>query len=399
MLNDRQIKNAKPKEKAYKLPDNGGLFLLVTPAGGKLFRLKYRIDGKEKLLSIGKYPEISLQEARQIAEQAKSMRANGLDPATEKQKKKAERKAALLNTFEHLTQQWHYENLHRWKPNHAERILSDMQKDVFPYIGDIPLNDVSVANVKAVIQRVQERGASVTAEKIRQWIGAVFNYAAMLELTDRNPAMPLRGFLEKNETQHMPALPREELTEFYRRLLMVEIEEKNRIAILLTMLVFLRSTELRGGMWQEIDFQAACWNVPAERMKMKLAHAVPLSDWAIVLLKQLHDLTGNTDYLFPSRIKSGAFISTGTLINIINNMGYKGIATPHGFRSLASSILNEQGYNPDAIERQLAHVENNRIRAAYNRAEYWNERIEMMQWYSDYLRRHYDAALASIQTA
>lgn len=274
-----------------------------------------------------------------------------------------------------------------------------MQKDVFPYIGDIPLNDVSVANVKAVIQRVQERGASVTAEKIRQWIGAVFNYAAMLELTDRNPAMPLRGFLEKNETQHMPALPREELTEFYRRLLMVEIEEKNRIAILLTMLVFLRSTELRGGMWQEIDFQAACWNVPAERMKMKLAHAVPLSDWAIVLLKQLHDLTGNTDYLFPSRIKSGAFISTGTLINIINNMGYKGIATPHGFRSLASSILNEQGYNPDAIERQLAHVENNRIRAAYNRAEYWNERIEMMQWYSDYLRRHYDAALDSIQTA
>ena len=399
MLNDRQIKNAKPKEKAYKLPDNGGLFLLVTPAGGKLFRLKYRIDGKEKLLSIGKYPEISLQEARQIAEQAKSMRAKGLDPATEKQKKKAERKAALLNTFEHLTQQWHHENLHRWKPNHAERILSDMQKDVFPYIGDIPLNDVSVANVKAVIQRVQERGASVTAEKIRQWIGAVFNYAAMLELTDRNPAMPLRGFLEKNETQHMPALPREELTEFYRRLLMVEIEEKNRIAILLTMLVFLRSTELRGGMWQEIDFQAACWNVPAERMKMKLAHAVPLSDWAIVLLKQLHDLTGNTDYLFPSRIKSGAFISTGTLINIINNMGYKGIATPHGFRSLASSILNEQGYNPDAIERQLAHVENNRIRAAYNRAEYWNERIEMMQWYSDYLRRHYDAALASIQTA
>ncbi|SSY70047.1 Putative prophage CPS-53 integrase [Alysiella crassa] len=399
MLNNRQIQTAKPKDKPYKLSDGGGLYLLVTPAGGKLWRLKYRFDGKEMLLAIGKYPDIALIEARAAADTARNQLANEINPAAAKQQAKAERKAALLNTFEHLARQWHKENLHRWKANHAARILSDMEKDVFPYIGQKPLDDVSVADVKLLIVRIGERGALVTAEKVRQWIGAVFHYAAMLELTDRNPATPLRGFLEKKTTRPMPALPREELTEFYRRLMLVEIEEKNRIAILLNMLLFIRSTELRGGKWAEIDFQAACWTVPAERMKMKIAHIVPLSDWAVALLRELYQLTGHTPYLFPSRIKADGFISDGTLINIMNNMGYKGIATPHGFRSLASSILNEQGFNPDSIERQLAHMESNRIRAAYNRAEYLDERKTFMQWYSDYLRRHYDEALASLQAA
>ena len=405
-LNDRQIKNAKPTDtgKKAKLFDGGGLYLEVTPAGGKIFRLKYRIDGKEKSLTIGKYPTVSLSEARQEVENARRMLAQGQDPAAAKQQAKQERRAALLNTFAALTRRWHTDNLHRWKPNHAERIMRYFETDVFPLIGEIPIDSITVGQIKQVLDRITARGVSNTAEKVREWIGAVFDYAAMLEVTDRNPARALRKYIAKQPPKNRAALPREELTEFYRRLILAEIDPANKIALLLLMLVFVRNTELRGGQWAEVDFAAAQWVIPAERMKHektapKPPHTVPLSDWALELLRELHGLTGNTPYLFPSRTKQNGHISENTLGKIMNGMGYKGIATPHGFRSLASSILNEQGYNPDAIERQLAHEESNRIRAAYNRAEYLAERREMMQWYSDYLRERYRQAQALIAAA
>ncbi|WP_107885546.1 tyrosine-type recombinase/integrase [Neisseria elongata] len=404
-LNDRQIKNAKPAEtgKKTKLFDGGGLYLEVTPAGGKIFRLKYRIGGKEKTLTIGKYPAVSLSEARQATENARRLLASGQDPSEAKQQEKRERQAAALNTFESIARRWHTDNLHRWKENHAARIISDFEKDVFPAIGEIQITEISVSDVKAVISAIIARGATVTAEKVRQWIGAVYQYAAMLEITDRNPAAVLRGHFEQAKTDHRPALPREELTEFYRRLILAEIKPQNRIALILNMLTFLRSTELRGGQWNEIDFDAAMWTVPAQRMKHektapKPPHAVPLADWTLELLAELKEITGNTPFLFPSRTKTDGFISDATISRIIERMGYKGRVTPHGFRALASSILNEQGYNPDAIERQLAHVEEDRIRAAYNRADYMDERREMMQWYSDYLRERYRQALKQIQT-
>ena len=404
-LNDRQIKNAKPAEtgKKTKLFDGGGLYLEVTPAGGKIFRLKYRIGGKEKTLTIGKYPAVSLSEARQATENARRLLASGQDPSEAKQQEKRERQAAALNTFESIARRWHTDNLHRWKENHAARVISDFEKDVFPAIGEIQITEISVSDVKAVISAIIARGATVTAEKVRQWIGAVYQYAAMLEITDRNPAAVLRGHFEQAKTDHRPALPREELTEFFRRLILAEIEPQNRIALILNMLTFLRSTELRGGQWDEIDFDAAVWTVPAQRMKHektapKPPHAVPLADWTLELLAELKEITGNTPFLFPSRTKTDGFISDATISRIIERMGYKGRVTPHGFRALASSILNEQGYNPDAIERQLAHVEEDRIRAAYNRADYMDERREMMQWYSDYLRERYRQALKQIQT-
>ena len=404
-LNDRQIRNAKPTEagKKAKLFDGGGLYLEVTPAGGKIFRLKYRIDGKEKTLTIGKYPAVSLSEARQAAENARRLLVSGQDPSEAKQQEKRERQAAALNTFESIARRWHTDNLHRWKENHAARIISDFEKDVFPAIGEIQITEISVSDVKAVISAIIARGATVTAEKVRQWIGAVYQYAAMLEITDRNPVAVLRGHFEQAKTDHRPALPREELTEFFCRLILAEIEPQNRIALILNMLTFLRSTELRGGQWNEIDFDAAMWTVPAQRMKHektapKPPHAVPLADWTLELLAELKEITGNTPFLFPSRTKTDGFISDATISRIIERMGYKGRVTPHGFRALASSILNEQGYNPDAIERQLAHVEEDRIRAAYNRADYMDERREMMQWYSDYLRERYRQALKQIQT-
>ena len=404
-LNDRQIRNAKPTEagKKAKLFDGGGLYLEVTPAGGKIFRLKYRIDGKEKTLTIGKYPAVSLSEARQAAENTRRLLSDGQDPGEAKQQEKRERQAAALNTFESIARRWHTDNLHRWKENHAARIISDFEKDIFPAIGEIQITEISVSDVKAVISAIIARGATVTAEKVRQWIGAVYQYAAMLEITDRNPAAVLRGHFEQAKTDHRPALPREELTDFFCCLILAEIEPQNRIALILNMLTFLRSTELRGGQWNEIDFDAAMWTVPAQRMKHektapKPPHAVPLADWTLELLAELKEITGNTPFLFPSRTKTDGFISDATISRIIERMGYKGRVTPHGFRALASSILNEQGYNPDAIERQLAHVEEDRIRAAYNRADYMDERREMMQWYSDYLRERYRQALKQIQS-
>lgn len=401
-LNDRQIKNAKPAEKPFKLNDGKGLYLYINTSGGKLWRFDFSHNGKRKTLSIGKYPTVSLVEARQAAENARRLLVSGQDPSEAKQQEKRERQAAALNTFEAIARRWHSDNLIRWKENHAARVLRYFETDVFPVIGEMPIQEIRVSDIKTVLDGVMTRGVNNTAEKIREWTGSIFDYAVMLEVVETNPAYSLRKYIPAKQTDHRPALPREELTEFFRRLILAEIEPQNRIALILNMLTFLRSTELRGGQWNEIDFDAAIWTVPAQRMKHektapKPPHAVPLADWTLELLAELKELTGNTPFLFPSRTKTDGFISDATISRIIERMGYKGRVTPHGFRSLASSVLNEQGFNPDAIERQLAHIENNKIRAAYNRADYLNERKEFMQWYSDFLRERYNQALQMIQ--
>ncbi|WP_308862002.1 tyrosine-type recombinase/integrase [Neisseria mucosa] len=401
-LNDRQIKNAKPAEKPFKLNDGKGLYLYINTSGGKLWRFDFSYNGKRKTLSIGKYPTVSLVEARQAAENARRLLVSGQDPSEAKQQEKRERQAAALNTFEAIARRWHSDNLIRWKENHAARVLRYFETDVFPVIGAMSIQEIRVSDIKVVLDGVMARGVNNTAEKIREWTGAIFDYAVMLEIVETNPAYSLRKYIPAKQTDHRPALPREELTEFFRRLILAEIEPQNRIALILNMLTFLRSTELRGGQWNEIDFDAAIWTVPAQRMKHektapKPPHAVPLADWTLELLAELKELTGNTPFLFPSRTKTDGFISDATISRIIERMGYKGRVTPHGFRSLASSVLNEQGFNPDAIERQLAHIENNKIRAAYNRADYLNERKEFMQWYSDFLRERYNQALRLIQ--
>lgn len=391
-LNDRQIRNLKPTATIRKLSDGGGLALVCKPNGGKYWHLNFRFNGKQKTLSIGTYPTVSLAEARQAAENARRLLAQGQDPAAAKQQAKQERQAALLNTFAAVACRWHTDNLPRWKPNHAGRIMRYFETDVFPLIGETPIAELRVRDIKAVIDSVAARGVVETAEKIRQWINSICNYAAMLEIIDGNPAAPLAGYLKKPDTAHMPALPREELAEFYRRLLLADTEPQHRIGILLLMLVFVRNKELRGAQWREFDLKQKQWLIPAERMKRPRAHLVPLADWTMELLAELHTITGHSDFLFPSRTATGGYISENTFGKIINGMGYKGIATPHGFRSLASSVLNEQGFDENAIERQLAHVEDNKIKAAYNRAEYWPHRVAFMQWYADYLRGHYEQA-------
>ena len=266
-LNDRQIRNLKPTATIRKLSDGGGLALVCKPNGGKYWHLNFRFNGKQKTLSIGPYPTVSLAEARQAAENARRLLAQGQDPAAAKQQAKQERREAVLNTFAAVARRWHADNLSRWKPNHAGRIMRYFETDVFPLIGETPIAELRGRDIKAVIDSVAARGVIETAEKIRQWINSICNYAAMLEIIDSNPAAPLAGYLKKPDTAHMPALPREELTEFYRRLIPADVEHSNRIGLLLIMLVFVRNTELRGGRWGEIDFQAATWTIPAERMK------------------------------------------------------------------------------------------------------------------------------------
>ncbi len=386
-LNDRQIKNAKPQEKPYKLADGGGLYLYVTPKGIKSFRLKFRFDGKEQVLTIGKYPHISLSEARAMAETAKTQIAQGINPAAQKQAEKQQAQEAALNTFAAVAKEWH--RVHQCSPNHAARIWRYMETDVLPHIGSLQLDEIRVSDIQALLERVMARNVGNTAEKIRQWIGVVYEYAAQRELTERNPAKRLKGFVEKRETVHRRALPLSELKTFYQRLKEARIDPANRIALLLLILTFPRSNELRGAQWGEIDFQAAVWTIPKERMKMKREHKIPLSAWSLELLHELHAITGQGTQLFPSRTKIGGYISENTLNKIIERIGFKELTTLHGFRSLASSTLNEKGFNPDAIELQLAHQPSDKIRAAYNRADYWQERVEMMAWYGDLLRGHY----------
>ncbi len=386
-LNDRQIRNAKPQEKPYKLADGGGLYLYVTPKGTKSFRLKFRFDGKEQVLTIGKYPHVSLSEARAMAETAKTQIAQGINPAAQKQAEKQQAQEAALNTFAAVAKEWH--RVHQCSPNHAARIWRYMETDVLPHIGSLQLDEIRVSDIQALLERVMARNVGNTAEKIRQWIGVVYDYAAQRELTERNPAKRLKGFVEKRETVHRRALPLSELETFYRRLKEARIDPANRIALLLLILTFPRSNELRGAQWGEIDFQAAVWTIPKERMKMKREHKIPLSAWSLELLHELHAITGQGTQLFPSRTKIGGYISENTLNKIIERIGFKELTTLHGFRSLASSTLNEKGFNPDAIELQLAHQASDKIRAAYNRADYWQERVEMMAWYGGLLRGHY----------
>ena len=386
-LNDRQIRNAKPQEKPYKLADGGGLYLYVTPKGTKSFRLKFRFDGKEQVLTIGKYPHVSLSEARAMAETAKTQIAQGINPAAQKQAEKQQAQEAALNTFAAVAKEWH--RVHQCSPNHAARIWRYMETDVLPHIGSLQLDEIRVSDIQALLERVMARNVGNTAEKIRQWIGVVYEYAAQRELTERNPAKRLKGFVEKRETVHRRALPLSELKTFYQRLKEARIDPANRIALLLLILTLPRSNELRGAQWGEIEFQAAVWTIPKERMKMKREHKIPLSAWSLELLHELHAITGQGTQLFPSRTKIGGYISENTLNKIIERIGFKELTTLHGFRSLASSTLNEKGFNPDAIELQLAHQPSDKIRAAYNRADYWQERVEMMAWYGDLLRGHY----------
>jgi integrase len=383
-LSDAKARNATARTKPYKIADGEGLFLLVTPSGGKYWRLKYFFAGKEKLLALGVYPEVSLADARERRGQARKALAAGHDPG----KIKREAKRLLIqqheNTFELVAREWHTNRLAKWSPEHAKKILKRLETHVFNRIGPRPIADIATAELLSVMRKIEEHGAEI-AHRLLQICGQVFTYAVVTERVSVNPAVSLRGALKPVVKNNHAYLKPNELPEYLKKLDAYDGALQTKLALRFLLLTFVRTGELRGAAWSEIDFDKAEWRIPAERMKMRDPHIVPLSRQAIEILKELKPISGNWQYVFPNQHKPSGQMSENTILYALYRMGYHSRATGHGFRSTASTVLNENTFPPDVVERQLAHSERDKVRGAYNHAQYLPERRKMMQWWADHL--------------
>ncbi|MBI5018051.1 MAG: integrase arm-type DNA-binding domain-containing protein [Deltaproteobacteria bacterium] len=393
-LTDTAIRQAKTPDKTLKLFDGGGLYLEVTPAGGKRWRLKYRFSGKEKLLSMGVYPAVGLKEARQRRDEARKLLANDVDPSAARKEKKAADVARVVNTFEAVAREWHAKNAHKWTANHRERILRRLEVDIFPWIGAQAVGEVKAPELLAAVQRIEARGALDTAHRVKQACGQILRYAVATGRADRDPSADIRGALPPLRSKHHASVTDpKKVGALLRSVEGYEGAFVTKCALRLAPLVFVRPGELRHAEWKEFDLDKAEWRIPAEKMKMRIPHLVPLSRQALAVLRELHPLTGAGRYLFPSIRTPERCMSENTVNAALRRMGYTGDEmTGHGFRSTASTLLNEQAWHRDAIERQLAHAERDNDRAAYNYAEHLPERRKMMQAWADYLDRLRDGA-------
>lgn len=387
-LTNTAVTGAKPKDKDYKLSDGDGMYLLVTKRGGKLWKLKYRFNGKEKKLSIGAYPEVSLKEARDKRLEARKLLDAGQDPSAAKQEAKQEAIAKTENTFENIAKEWHEHNINRWTPDNALRIWRRLERNIIPTIGQRPINEIKPSEILALIRVMEKRGATYLSKKTVQTCSSVFRFAIASDKADYNPAADLKDALKPHKAKHFPSINPEELPTFLKKLEETPAADTNKMAVRLLLLTFLRQGELRKCKWEYIDFDKKEMTVPAEIMKMRDAHIVPLAPQTIEILKELQSINGWSDYIFPSMHRRvHPYISENTINKIIHKMGYKGTMVAHGARSLASTILNESGFDRDVIEKQLAHKDSNQIRGIYNRAEYLDGRHEMMDWWGGYLER------------
>lgn len=384
-LTDTAIKKAKSSEKQYKLGDSGGLYLLVTPDGAKYWRLKYRHAGKERLLAIGVYPAVSLAEAREDRDEAKRLLKQGTDPVLHRKQQRHSAAVAAANTLKLVAREWHEKQKHRWIDHHAQSVMGSLETNVFPNLGDRPIREITALELLTTLRKIEKRGALDVAQRVLQRCSAVFRYGIAAGLCAYNPAADLRGALKRPKSKNHPALSEAELPEFLQKLEAYEGRPETKGALRLLLLTFVRTTELRGAEWTEFDVQAAEWIVPAARMKMNLEHIVPLSRQAIAIIESLRPITGHTAYVFPHMSRSDKCMSENTMLYALYRMGYHARATGHGFRTTASTILNERGFNPDAIERQLAHVAQNKVRGVYNKAEYLPIRRTIMQAWADHL--------------
>jgi len=385
-LTDKSVKQAKAKSSDYKIADESGMYLLVKTNGSKYWRLKYRFNGKEKVLALGVYPDVSLKAARIKRDDARRLLTAGVDPSKTRQEEKQSAKLKTTNTFEALANEWWEQKKGDWTKDHADRVLDSLKADMFPEIGNQPVTEIPPQLVVAALRKVESRGALDVANRLLQRSSAVFKYAIQTGRATINPAGDLQGILKGRKPKHQPSLPRSELHEFLNRLKDYDGLLQTRLALRLLLLTFVRPGELRGAQWDEFDLQAKEWRIPGDRMKMRTDHLVPLSRQAIATLEELKPITGHSILVFPSVRNWRKPMSENTLLFALYRMGYKDRATPHGFRATASSILNEQNFNRDAIERQLAHQERNKVRGAYtHHAEYLKERKKIMQWWANYL--------------
>lgn len=389
-LTDTAIRAIKPTAKAIKLFDGQGLYLEVAPSGGRWWRLKYRLLGREKRISLGTYPSTSLREARKRRDEAKEMLAQGIDPSESRKEAKATAAAIeqeQATTFESIAREWFTKKKAAWKPVHQKKILSRLENQIFPIIGDKLFTSLEPADFLAAIQKAEARGVIETAHRLAQLCGQISRYARIIGITKYDIAAGLTEALTPVQTKHRAAvIDPIEIGHLLRAIDGYGGEPSICYALRVMPYVFVRSIELRGAEWSEIDLAAATWIVPASRMKMKEAHVVPLPRQVVALLGTLKEITGNGRYVFPSLHSASRHISDVGLLNALRRLGYaKDEMCIHGFRGLASTRLNEMGFRADVIEAQLAHAEKNAVRRAYNHAEYLDERREMMQRWADYL--------------
>jgi integrase len=370
-----------------KHADGAGLYLELTPAGGRYWRMKYRYGGKEKRLAFGVYPAVSLKEARERAAEARKVLQAGADPGELRKAEKAKAAHEAVNTLEAVAGEWMKHQAARWEDGTRGRILSSLAADLFPTLGGRPLASIKPVEIMAAVQKIEARGASDQAARVLQRVKSIYRWAATHGRIESNPMLDLvpAEILKPREVTHRAALADRDLPAFLAKLAAYEGDPTTVNALRLLMLTATRPGEVRGARWDEFDQEAAVWVIPAERMKMRTEHRVPLSRQAIDVLKAMQPISGDRELVFPSPVYRSKPLSENTFNSALAAMGYKYSATAHGFRALFSTVANETGWNPDVIERQLAHLERNKIRAAYHRSTYTQERERLMQWWADYL--------------
>jgi len=387
ILKDTECKNASAGDLSIrKLHDGGGLYLWVYADGTKYWRLRYWIAGREKSLSLGVYPRVGLKDARKARDEQQALLEGKKDPSAERRASRIRERLTAENSFEAVAREWYGKQAHMWSTSHAEDVLRRLEVNSFPFVGRRPIAEIEAPEMLDMARKMEDRGAFDLAHRVTQVCGQVFRYGIATGRCSRNIVADFRGALTPHKSKHQPAVRSEDLPDLLRAIDRYEEigDRLTRLALQMLSLTFVRTGELIGAEWSEFDFDEALWVIPGRRMKMKTEHVVPLSAPVLAILQELRPIAGDSRFLFPGR-NNATPISNNTMLFALYRMGYKGRMTGHGFRAVASTVLNESGWNSDAIERQLAHCERNEVKGAYNRAEYLDERRKMMDWWGQYI--------------
>lgn len=389
LLSDTKIRNSKPKQKSYSLNDGEGLKLIVRPNGSKTWQYRYRYAEREKTISFGKYPSVRLIDARDKKIEAQRQLRENIDPSTAKKKEKLLAAFRENNSFYEVAKEWREKNRDSWTLGYDKDTWNRLRNHVFPSLGKRPIGEILPLELLAAIKKIEARGKTDMSHRVLRICSSVYDYAVLTQRSQYNVTAGLSKALKSHRTKNYhPTLSAKEVPSFLLALENLEASQQNKLAFRFLLLTAVRTGELRFSKWSDIDFEAREWHVRAEITKMRTAHRVPLSRQSLQVLYELHEITGHSEWLVPSQCGwKHEVMSENTINDMIHRMGYRGRIVGHGFRALFSTVLNEHGFNPDAIERQLAHMERNKVRAAYNRAEYMAERVELMKWWGNWVDR------------
>jgi len=387
MLTNFQIKQSKPKEKQYKIYDAENLYMLIHPSGGKYWRFNYTYAGKQKTIAFGTYPRVTLDEARKKKIAAQKELGSGLDPSAEKKKREQKKREDHENTFEVVAKEWFEKQKTDWSEAHAHKVWRRLEMHALPIIGKLPIKAVRPNNIIECIEFIQNKGALDIAKRCLQAIKSIMTYAAVREMCERSAIMDLepKHLLQSRQVIHNPHLEERELPHFLQEIEQDPSTAHVKLAMKIMLLTFVRSSELREAVWDEFDFKKDMWKIPASRMKMPTPHLVPLAKQTKAALLELKGITGMNKYLFPQERDPKKVISDATLTRMVYRAGYKGRLTVHGIRGTASTILRENGFNEKHVDRQLSHMERNKVKASYDHAQHIKDRVPMMQWWADFL--------------